>query len=101
MLNTNLRDKNKAIIKITGMTESFRGIMKSWNMQLKKGLLTHFPSMSVDIHANGALDESVYILCNEKILKAFENIKTCSCVSLPIHCKRGTKVTAAVISLVF
>ena len=35
------------------MIESFKGKLKSWNMQLIKGLLTHFPSASVDIHANG------------------------------------------------
>jgi hypothetical protein len=69
-------------------------------MQLKKGLLTHFPSFSVNIHADGTLDESLYILCNEKLLKAVERHKQLSCVSLPIHCKTGTKVTAAVISSV-
>ena len=57
---------------MTGMIENFKGKLKSWNMQLMKGLLTHFPSAVVDIHANGAFDESVYIQCNDKILKAFE-----------------------------
>jgi len=41
---------------MTGMIESFKGKLKSWKMQLVKGLLTHFPSASVDIRANGAFE---------------------------------------------
>jgi hypothetical protein len=41
---------------MTGMIESFKGKLKSWKTELVKGLLTHFPSASVDIHANGAFE---------------------------------------------
>jgi hypothetical protein len=35
-----------------------------------KGVLTHFPS--IQSHADGTFDVSVYILCTVKLLKEFE-----------------------------
>jgi hypothetical protein len=53
-----------------GTTDSFKGEQKLWKTQLIKGVLTYFPSMQS--HADGTFDASVYIPYSDKPLKEFE-----------------------------
>jgi hypothetical protein len=69
-LNTEFQGKNKTIIKMIGTADSFTGKLQLWNIQLMKGVLTHFPS--VQICADGAFDASVYNLCIDELLRGFE-----------------------------
>jgi len=69
-LSTQLQGKNRAIIKMIGAIDSFKGKLKLWKTQLMKGVLTHFPS--IWSRADGTFDVSVYILCIDILLKAFE-----------------------------
>lgn len=85
-LNTDLRGKSKAIDKMTRMTESFKGKLKSQNTQLMKGLLTHFPSASVDIQANGAFER-------------YENLQLCL-ITNQLQ-ERDKSDSAAIISSMF
>jgi len=56
-----------------GTIDSFKGKLKLHKTQLMKGVLTHFPS--IQSHADGTFDVSVYILCIDTLLKEFECIK--------------------------
>jgi hypothetical protein len=66
--NTELHGENRAIIKMIGTINSFKG-KKLWKTQLMKGVLTHFPS--VQSCANNTFDASIYILCIDKLLNEF------------------------------
>jgi hypothetical protein len=76
-LNTELQGEKKTIIKMIGTIDSFKGKLQLWKTQLTKGVLTHFPS--VQSHADGTFNASVYILCIDKLLKDFKRrLKTLS-----------------------
>ena len=68
------------------MIESLKGKLKSWNTQLMKGLRTHFPSASVDIHANSAFEK-------------YENLQLCL-ITNQMH-ERDKSDSAAIISSMF
>jgi hypothetical protein len=70
LLNTELQGENKTIIKMIGTIDSFKGKLQLWKTQLKKGVLTHIPS--VQSPADGTFDASVLILCIDELLKEFE-----------------------------
>jgi len=69
-MNTQLQGENKTIVKMIGTFDSVKGNLKLWRTQLIKSVLTHFPS--VQSCADGTFDASVYSLCIDKLLKAFE-----------------------------
>jgi len=71
---------------MTGMIENFKGKLKSWNMELMKGLQTHFPSARVDIHANGAFER-------------YENLQLCL-ITNQLQ-ERDKSNSAAIISSMF
>jgi hypothetical protein len=71
---------------MTGMIESLKGKLKSWNTQLMKGLLTHLPSASVDIHANAAFER-------------YENLQLCL-ITNQLQ-ERDKSDSAAIISSMF
>lgn len=69
-LNTELQDENKTNIKMTGTTDSFKGTLQVLEIQLIKGVLTHFPS--VQSRAEGPAAAFVYILCIDKLLRSLK-----------------------------
>jgi hypothetical protein len=57
-LNTELKGKNKTIIKMKGITDSFKGKLELWKTRLMKGVLTHFPS--IQSHTDGIYEVSMF-----------------------------------------
>jgi hypothetical protein len=44
-LSTELQGKNRTIIKMVGIIDSFKGELKLWKTHLVKGVLTHSPNV--------------------------------------------------------